>query len=360
MLTQTQFWKQFFEASANVSLSGVEEREEEEEDETYTESHDQASTYETTETSGADETVHADGEGDGHHYDQTTDSIMDNVEVSGSTPRRPRPKSATKFAGYSSPYEALKKEMKGRSGDEIGDETDNTIQPSTPGPQSRLPDMSMSPHSSPFEAGLPSMQKRTAAGPEHQALLHRVLDKNYRVQATPHKTPKQKGGKTSWRDLDSPMSSPPEAAPQLRAEIFSSPVRLAYNHQHQTGQMPRTPGVSVQTPGKGRGKGVDVPRSAAKKKDKDEITWESDSDEDPEGVYRKLGMSPPKTIQFSMPQSRLMQTPGTYSSCVISFSSRYKTKTIWKGKKANMHIRSARSKQANRPRPPSDGGRGIR
>ena len=36
------------------------------------------------------------------------------------------------------------------------------------------------------------------------------------------------------------------------------------------------------------------------------------SDEDPEGVYAELGMSPPKTIQFSMPQSKLMQTPGTY------------------------------------------------
>lgn len=320
MLIQTQFWKQFFEASANVSLSGVEEREEEE-DETYTESHDQASTYETTETSGADETLRTDGEGEEHHYDQTTDSIMDNVEVSGSTPRRPRPKSGTKFAGFSSPFEALKKEMKVRGGEEVGDETDNTIQPSTPGPQSRLPDMSMSPHSSPFEAGLHSTQKRTGTGAEQQVLLHRVLDKNYRVQATPHKTPKPKGGKMSWRDLDSPMSSPPEAAPQLRAEIFSSPVRLAYNHHQQVGQAPRTPGVSVQTPGKGRGKSADVMRSAAKK-DKDEITWESDSDEDPEGVYRELGMSPPKTIQFSMPQSRLLQTPGTYRPCIISFFSR--------------------------------------
>lgn len=43
---------------------------------------------------------------------------------------------------------------------------------------------------------------------------------------------------------------------------------------------------------------------------KDEITWESDSDEDADGVYKELGMSPPKTIQFSFPQSRLLQTPG--------------------------------------------------
>jgi DASH complex subunit ASK1 len=53
--------------------------------------------------------------------------------------------------------------------------------------------------------------------------------------------------------------------------------------------------------------------AAAKPPKKDEISWESDSDEDAEGVYRELGMSPPKTIQFSLLQSRLLQTPGKYS-----------------------------------------------
>ena len=57
------------------------------------------------------------------------------------------------------------------------------------------------------------------------------------------------------------------------------------------------------------GKGKEVYGKSAKQ-EKDEITWESDSDEDAEGVYRELGMSPPKTIQFNLPQSRLLQTPG--------------------------------------------------
>ena len=290
----TQFWKQFFEASANVSLSGVEEREEEEEeeDETYTQSPDHASTYETSTT--VDETIRADGEE--QSYDQTNDSLLENQDVSGSTPRPPRPKSGANFAGYPSPYEQLKNEMKGRS----MEEEENYNPPTTPRPKSRLPDMSMTPKTSPFETNAPlqSTQKRTGG----DVLLHRVLDKNYRIQATPHKTPKVK---SSWRDLDSPMSSPPAAAPELRAEIFSSPVRLAYNPPHP----PRTPGISVQTPAKGKAKDITVSK---KMKDKDEITWESDSDEDPEGVYAELGMSPPKTIQFSMPQSKLMQTPGTY------------------------------------------------
>jgi DASH complex subunit ASK1 len=93
------------------------------------------------------------------------------------------------------------------------------------------------------------------------------------------------------------MSSPPAAAPQLRSEIFSSPVRQQYGRA----TAPRTPGVSIQPPAKGKAKVV-----------KDEITWESDSDQDADDVYKELGMSPPKTIQFAIPPSRLMQTPGKF------------------------------------------------
>lgn len=164
----------------------------------------------------------------------------------------------------------------------------------------------MTPKSSSFDpiSYLQSTQKRTAAD---QALLHRVLDKNYRIQATPLKSQRTPAAKPSWSN-DSPMSSPPAAAPQLHAEIFSSPVRRQYNQPH----VPRTPGISVQTPAKGKS------RDGAKPSKKDEISWESDSDEDPEGVYRELGMSPPKTIQFSMPQSRLLQTPGKYCTPYIT------------------------------------------
>jgi DASH complex subunit ASK1 len=103
------------------------------------------------------------------------------------------------------------------------------------------------------------------------------------------------------------MSSPPAAAPQLHAEIFSSPIRQQYSRP----TAPRTPGVSVQ-PVKNKAKDA-----VLKPPKKDEISWESDSDEDAEGVYRELGMSPPKTIQFSLPQSRLLQTPGQHSSSGI-------------------------------------------
>ncbi|KAH7383742.1 DASH complex subunit Ask1-domain-containing protein [Cadophora sp. MPI-SDFR-AT-0126] len=297
----SKFWKQFFEASANVSLSGVEEREEEE-GASYAQSHGDAGTYATSQQ-GDDTGRYQSHEHD--VYDQTEDSLLDTADISGSTPRAPRPKSSSsdkpRFAEYPSPYEDLKQELKGGpNGRGNGDETEL---PSTPGAKSRIPDMSMTPISSPFDpmSYLQSTANRQPADP----LLHRVLDKNYRIQATPHTSRKEQktpANKPSWRDTTSPMSSPPAAAPQLHAEIFSSPIRQQYSRPN----VPRTPGVSVQTPAKKQ------PVSETTKKD--EISWESDSDEDAEGVYRELGMSPPKTIQFSLPQSRLLQTPAREAS----------------------------------------------
>lgn len=92
-------------------------------------------------------------------------------------------------------------------------------------------------------------------------------------------------------DLD---SSPAVPAPQLHSEIFGTPARRT-----------RIPGVSVLTPARGkrtpsqnRG-GKTIP---ARERD----IWGSDSDDDGDG----LGMSPPKTMQFHVPQSRLLRTPG--------------------------------------------------
>lgn len=224
-------------------------------------------------------------------YEQGEDSLLDNGDVSGSTPRPPHRKGTTngkpKFAEYPSPYEALKRELKGADTVVKGDDGGIEIPPTTPGPGQRLPDMSMTPKSSlaPLASHLPSTSQQKGR------LLHRVLDKNYRL---------------SWRETELPMSSPPVAAPQLRSEIFSSPIREQY---HRT-NVPRTPGVSVRTPAKGETR--DTGKRMAKK---DEISWESDSDLDADDVYKELGMSPPKTIQFAILPSRLLRTPGKLSFC---------------------------------------------
>ncbi|OBT75430.1 hypothetical protein VF21_05691 [Pseudogymnoascus sp. 05NY08] len=296
----SKFWKQFFEASANVSLSGYEELQQEEEEDTAISHSHGNSTYgaslQEDDSLPVDTTHH-------HAYGHDDESLLDNGDISGSTPRAPPSRTATggKFADYGSPYEALKREMKGGKAKEEEYDDDTQLPPATPGTEQRLPRMSMTPLSSPFEPTSHLASTKRAQDP----LLHRVMDKNYRLQATPHTAQKQAkaaASKPSWRDLASPSSSSPIQAPQLHHEIFSSPIRQP---QIRPNAAPRTPGVSVQTPARGKST-RDVGLT-------DEITWDSDS-EDAEDVYKTLGMSPPKTIQFAIPPNRVLQTPAREAS----------------------------------------------
>lgn len=332
----SKFWKQFFEASANVSLSGYEELANDDDDET---TNAEESSIQDGSTVGY--TPRAGRDGDDatmtSAMDQSglqgDDSLLDDGELTGSTPRAPATRSRiANFSNLESPYEALKRELKGEppapdaDDDEEDEEEDSTVIFAQH--TARLPDMSMTPH---LPRGQPSPERKSK-----DPLLHRILDKNYRLQATPHKGPmlrvsplkgaegREKGkGKgdeeaapaPAWQD--SPMSSPIMEMPKLRSEAFMSPVKTAARQrlvQATTGGGPRTPGVSVQTPNAGRKKTRDIyaEESTAELPEagqKYEIDWDSDSDE---GAFG--GMSPPKTIQFALPPSKLLQTPGESSS----------------------------------------------
>jgi DASH complex subunit ASK1 len=266
------------------------------------------------------------------------ESVLSDVDgdLSGSTPRPPATKSLSarpQFAGLDSPYEALMKRELSKAGGAPGlaDETDSELlfQQQT----ERLPDMSMTPQGSRSRNDNDDSQFGSQ-NKNKDPLLHRMLDKNYRIMATPHKggtgvspikwkvteMPAQETGAKSkgkekvpiWQD--SPMSSPEMAVPQLRSAAFMSPMRAAYRGKTAAAAAaraaPRTPGISVQTPATGR-KTKDVYGTAQKEgwegRYADEITWESDSDDN------FAGMSPPKTIQFALPPSKLLQTPGKLS-----------------------------------------------
>ncbi|KAK3324247.1 hypothetical protein B0T19DRAFT_477183 [Cercophora scortea] len=407
----SKFWKQFFEASANVSLSGYEELANNGEDSTALTSEDSTSLHDETtaaeytprpRSAGQQQQQHDNttlnndnssafiedqssiyhGQAQGHRRQRSgaDDSVLSDADgdLSGSTPRPPSTKTIAmrpQMAGLDSPYEALKREFKRSSGPVSGtpasaaglsddEETDTELlfQQHT----ARLPDMSMTPRTSlnpgggdggrgaarhdldsysdddgndddtQFGHGASSHRKNT------DPLLHRMADKNYRVKSTPHRGPvtgvspikwkvteaaankgKEKS-KPAWQD--SPMSSPEMAVPQLRSAAFMSPMRAAY---HRGGgkfaaaaarAAPRTPGVSVQTPiargGKvkdvysGRGRGTeDEEEDEEPTRFADERRWNSESDDD--GFE---GMSPPKTIQFALPPSKLLQTPAREAS----------------------------------------------
>ncbi|KAH7031073.1 DASH complex subunit Ask1-domain-containing protein [Microdochium trichocladiopsis] len=409
----SKFWKQFFEASANVSLSGYEELAGEDGETTRAgdgDDDDETAALEDTDyASQADLTAqpHADNDYDEGDDDQQPESpsrrrglhdleesLLDDATVTGSTPRPPATKSMRPdFADLGSPYEKLRRELQsgggGRGNDndtvrtdlfEQGDfdggarggaaDEEDTMELPTQQRRAatKLPDMSMTPdkhYSSSIleeptlQFGMPSTAKKNK-----DPLLHRVLDKNYRLQATPltganayRRSPDKIGSASARRTGggggrgvaetpqgknqasrqlwdDSPMSSPEMAMPKLRSDLYSmSPVKtrgLLYNRAGGSGagadggsNPPRTPGVSVQTPATGNNKKKDVFAGEAaggaaksKGKKKDEITWESDSDDydfggDGGGF---AGMSPPKTIQFALPPSKLMQTPAREAS----------------------------------------------
>lgn len=322
----SKFWKQFFEASANVSLSGYEEPPEQEE--TVTED----ATASVPSTPAYDSPSQAHDSEDNTMTPKTNprqqfqpitdDSILSATPLEQSTPR---PKSNHRhdqepsMALYSSPYETLRREIKG---DQQSSHDDNSTLPSTP--RNRFPTQL---DSSPFVAPSTSRPHRT---PKDDPLLHRILDKNWRLQATPHTTthapkpgasalpyrsgrtparnrddndatPAQGKGKskskTAEDDLD---SSPAMPAPQLHSEIFGSPA-----------QRKKIPGVSVLTPA--RGKRTPSQQRAARTPGEDASrkgVWESDSDDEDEGP----GMSPPKTMQFHVPQSKLLRTPAREAS----------------------------------------------
>lgn len=152
-------------------------------------------------------------------------------------------------------------------------------------------------------------------------VLHRVLDKTHRVQATPlgkgyHNvgdgastsskfvvTHKQRTSTLRYAFDDSPISSPEPEAPWVYSENFSSPIKgvntPGMNRKRRTSSNrlrgTLKPGTSVLTP--------------AKKYSGHQPVWDSDDDFHDED----LGQSPPKTMKLYIPQSRLMKTPGKSS-----------------------------------------------
>ncbi|KAJ5728925.1 uncharacterized protein N7483_003433 [Penicillium malachiteum] len=305
-----KFWKQFFEASANVSLSGYEERPGEDDtvqeptateeelsaDITQSTAHDEDEPYDTPSSNR-----HHVPQGHGHDLDLTELTIS-----SHSTPRAATHQTGDDMTmssiGHSSSYEDLKRHINDATAP--FDMPDSSNLPSTPASSAR------------YQSASRDGRYRKPSDP----VLHQMLDKTYRVQATPlGKGSRNPGGGTNTHSKfattpkqaassryafdDSPISSPEPEAPQMHSEIFSSPIKgvdtPGTNRRRRTSSnrlrdIPK-PGFSVLTP--------------AKKSGGNRAVWDSDDDFDDD-----LGPSPPKTMQFHIPQSRLMQTPAREAS----------------------------------------------
>ncbi|PGH11519.1 hypothetical protein AJ80_07085 [Polytolypa hystricis UAMH7299] len=329
----SKFWKQFFESSANVSLSGYEAQPPSEGGQEGT-TRTEESTI-ATETAGEEESgsfatpssEHIDVH-DHRHDDGELDLSSLVISPSHSTPR------PTKYTqqradddditsssiDYPSPYETLHQDF---SSIDTPSQM-RSMAPSTPNQsiRRRPGNTTTTPSWSPASRMKPSTAKKT--GKPADPVLHRVLDKTYRVQATPlgaggsrrdyfHTraaaavTPKSTKSKRPY--FDSPLSSPELEPPKLHSEIFSSPLkREGYDDSTlstagpATASRPHIPGVSVLTPAKLRA----PTRTAGLWDDSDD-----DLDDDPSAFF---GHSPPKTMQFHVPQSKLLKTPAKEAS----------------------------------------------
>ena len=301
------------------------------------------------------------------------DLDLTSLSLSHSTPRAPPTTTAAAHGksadaditsssiaySSSSPYENLKKQI--NETDSPFDVEDSNLPSTPPGKSSfrQYRGTPMSPSSSPFVPPVshekPSTSTPFFGGSAHgygngkpsDPVMHRMADKTYRVQATPLGkgaaaaaaaaaaagsgagrskfaiTPKTNPPVSRYDD--SPLSSPEPEAPKLNAEIFGdSPLkpttpgpagsRRRYQHAPPSAGADRLrftpqPGTSVLTPAKGGGGGGG---GAGKRP-----VWDSDDDDDDDfggggGDFDDddLGASPPKTMQFHIPQSRLMKTPG--------------------------------------------------
>lgn len=315
----SKFWKQFFEASANVSLAGYEEATPDEEDLTHTD----------TTTTLLSPTDHDDSTASGAdgHPDQDGNE-EDDFSIDSPTQQRLPPSTTKRSAGKAPASNLFRspspRKYTGKNPVALSSPAD---EPSTPRPAQST----QYPQSSPFEPES-AFQPSTRLQTNNDPLLHRILDKNYRIQATPHTQRKKHQPQPSaaatakqtpatatraqnvW---SSPQSSPDISAPQLRSDLFSPTKATA----------PRTPGISILTPAARKVAGRPQPTTSTGRqlfspqdrtytstqeltKNRASRIFEDSSDEDDDG----LGMSPPKTMQFHVPQSRLLQTPAREAS----------------------------------------------
>ncbi|EEH17820.2 hypothetical protein PABG_00383 [Paracoccidioides brasiliensis Pb03] len=329
----SKFWKQFFESSANVSLSGYEEHlpSESGQEGTFTED----STFNTRNSTDDDVTesyaTTSSESLDLRHGDDAPDLSSLTITPSHSTPR-PRvhlerdndDEITSSSINYPNPYEALHR---------VPEETPSRsriAEPVTPGRTQRTHSVTHHGSQAPTFSvlapsptrGMPSTVKKV--GKPTDPVLRRILDKTYRIQATPlassrksyHNptriitTPKSKP-RSGYLD-SSPISSPEIEVPKLHSEVFSSPIkgggesRPRQRRPSKSSRIPQ-PGISVLTPAKHK-------QNASKPKSKK--GWDSDDldDGDDDDATSLFGNSPPKTIQFHIPQSRLLKTPAKEAS----------------------------------------------
>lgn len=247
----SKFWKQFFEASANVSLSGYEEQAGQDGNDTSNTGHDDSDFLNANETHRTPRQADIYHSGAGQSPldltgDADSSTILEEARLQAVTPLNHRMES---LEISSSPAEPQAPQTQGRHRSLRHRDSDTPA--STPRFRSIIDGSD--------ETATPKTAPRSR---KNNPLLHRVLDSNWKIQATPHSTRSR-----YTRDANqstSPNSSPPEPGTGLRSSLRNA----------------------QKTPSRGGG------------------TYYDSDDESSIGQ-----MSPPVTMAFSLPPSKLLRTP---------------------------------------------------
>ncbi|KAM5469707.1 DASH complex subunit ask1 [Microsporum audouinii] len=329
----SKFWKQFFEASANVSLSGYEEQPPNEEGQETTINADTTATADSTyqEETGSYATPSSEHIVIDHKIKNEDDPDFSTLSLSPShSPPRTRSipplalddNDTTSRMEYSSAFD--------QHGEEDLPAVESPLQ--LCGPEPRTPGKGKQPEYN--DIATPNTSSSTVFNPiskfklstalkgdRADPLMHRVLDKTYRVQATPlassRKSTINKGtskfGTTTpptsrYKLDDSPLSSPELEAPKLHTELFDSPMIRQSTIKRNTSKT-RTPAASILATPSNKNRGD--PKQWDSDEEFNHSGYADDGDEDDTAL---VDFSPPKTMQFHVPQSRLLKTPAKEAS----------------------------------------------
>lgn len=248
----SKFWKQFFEASANVSLSGYEEQANQDSEDTLHTARDDSSYLDTTDTRRTPRQNRSQRGTDDSPFDLTGDDESSSLAREAQQSETPLTNRMESLEISSSPGNPPTPQTNMRNGySHVNNETP------TSSPMYRSAIDKLNETATPMTA--PKSKNKNP-------LLHRVLDSNWKVQATPHSVRSRYTQQEESYSSTSPTSSPPEMTTQLGASMKSSRSR--------------------KTPSKARAS-------------------QYDSDDD-----SSIGqMSPPVTMAFSLPPSKLLRTP---------------------------------------------------
>lgn len=256
------------------------------------------------------------------------DSLLESLDLGGGGGGEglSTPKAASQWAAIDSPYAAVKREYDYEESPAAPQLTTNlSAAAESSMASSRVPPPSTPRRQMAAGGGDTTMATTTAGGrtPATQnrhddtgMLMHRQLDRNWRIQATPLGKP----AASRYRSAKKPAPSNTAAKKLFGIDLDSSPLSPQEPQLHTTFFSPAAAAARLKTPTTARHAAVRTPGTRGggfggyKYGDSGGGGGGADDSDDSDELLMSPGYSPPKTMQFSLPPSKLLATPAREAS----------------------------------------------